>query len=114
MTSASAIRWLILLMLLFLCSNLPQLSGWISLLICDYTYDFSATGGATYCALASLRLMGFIEDDLLSKGTSVINIPMLLEWIVEVCFSITSILTFVHTVACQTTFSGSLAILYLD
>uniref|UniRef100_A0A7C8Z0Q3 Protein geranylgeranyltransferase type I n=1 Tax=Opuntia streptacantha TaxID=393608 RepID=A0A7C8Z0Q3_OPUST len=40
-------------------------------------------GGATYCALASLRLMGFIEDDLLSKGTSVINIPMLLEWIVQ-------------------------------
>lgn len=42
-------------------------------------------GGATYCALASLRLMGFIEDDLLSKGTSssIINTPMLLEWIVQ-------------------------------
>lgn len=42
-------------------------------------------GGATYCAIASLRLMGFIEDDLLSKGasSSIINITMLLEWIIQ-------------------------------
>ncbi|XP_010253206.1 PREDICTED: geranylgeranyl transferase type-1 subunit beta isoform X2 [Nelumbo nucifera] len=39
-------------------------------------------GGATYCAVAALRLMGFIEDDLLSKMTSssIINVPLLLEW----------------------------------
>lgn len=39
-------------------------------------------GGATYCAVASLRLMGFIEEDLLSKSTSccIINVPLLLEW----------------------------------
>ncbi|KAL3523800.1 hypothetical protein ACH5RR_016634 [Cinchona calisaya] len=39
-------------------------------------------GGATYCAVASLRLMGFIEDDLLSKITSpcIIDVPMLVDW----------------------------------
>ncbi|CAK9136224.1 unnamed protein product [Ilex paraguariensis] len=39
-------------------------------------------GGATYCAVASLRLMGFIEDDLLSKSETscIINVPMLLDW----------------------------------
>lgn len=39
-------------------------------------------GGATYCAVASLRLMGFIEDDVLSKGasSSIINVPLLLDW----------------------------------
>ncbi|KAK9283753.1 hypothetical protein L1049_012003 [Liquidambar formosana] len=39
-------------------------------------------GGATYCAVASLRLMGFIEDDLLSKSapSSIINVPLLLDW----------------------------------
>ncbi|XP_022746947.1 geranylgeranyl transferase type-1 subunit beta isoform X2 [Durio zibethinus] len=40
------------------------------------------TGGGTYCAVASLRLMGYIEDDLLSKNTSssIINVPLLLDW----------------------------------
>ncbi|KAJ4959657.1 hypothetical protein NE237_019567 [Protea cynaroides] len=39
-------------------------------------------GGATYCAVAALKLMGFIEDDPLSKSTpsSIINVPLLLEW----------------------------------
>ncbi|KAF8395106.1 hypothetical protein HHK36_019047 [Tetracentron sinense] len=39
-------------------------------------------GGGTYCAVAALRLMGFIEDDVLSKSTpsSIINVPLLLEW----------------------------------
>ncbi|XP_043717908.1 geranylgeranyl transferase type-1 subunit beta-like [Telopea speciosissima] len=39
-------------------------------------------GGATYCAVAALKLMGFIEDDLISKSTpsSIINVPLLLEW----------------------------------
>ncbi|XP_021770995.1 geranylgeranyl transferase type-1 subunit beta-like [Chenopodium quinoa] len=42
-------------------------------------------GGATYCAIASLRLMGFIEDDLLSKGvsSSIIDIPVLLDWMMQ-------------------------------
>ncbi|GAV68896.1 Prenyltrans domain-containing protein [Cephalotus follicularis] len=42
-------------------------------------------GGATYCAVASLRLMGFIEDDLLSKGalSSIIDVPLLLDWILQ-------------------------------
>uniref|UniRef100_A0A2P2LGJ6 Geranylgeranyl transferase type-1 subunit beta isoform X2 n=1 Tax=Rhizophora mucronata TaxID=61149 RepID=A0A2P2LGJ6_RHIMU len=41
-----------------------------------------AHGGGTFCAVASLRLMGFIEDDILSKSTvsSIIDIPLLLEW----------------------------------
>lgn len=39
-------------------------------------------GGGTYCAVASLRLMGYIEDDLLSKNasSSIINVPLLLDW----------------------------------
>lgn len=39
-------------------------------------------GGATYCAVASLRLMGFVEDDLLSKNesSSIINVQLLLDW----------------------------------
>ncbi|KAJ0657773.1 putative protein geranylgeranyltransferase type I [Helianthus annuus] len=42
-------------------------------------------GGATYCAVASLRLMGFIEDDLVSKCTSscIIDVPLLLEWCLQ-------------------------------
>ncbi|KAM7460284.1 hypothetical protein LguiB_036332 [Lonicera macranthoides] len=42
-------------------------------------------GGATYCAVASLRLMGFIEDDLVFKSVSscIINVPLLLEWALQ-------------------------------
>ncbi|CAL0318841.1 unnamed protein product [Lupinus luteus] len=42
-------------------------------------------GGATYCAIASLRLMGFIEDNLLSTraSSSLIDVPLLLDWIVQ-------------------------------
>lgn len=42
-------------------------------------------GGGTYCAIASLRLMGFIEDDLLSRdnSSSIINAPLLLEWCLQ-------------------------------
>ncbi|CAO2826113.1 unnamed protein product [Amaranthus hypochondriacus] len=42
-------------------------------------------GGATYCAIASLRLMGYLEDNVLSKGasSSIINISMLLDWMVQ-------------------------------
>ncbi|KAI9083382.1 hypothetical protein K1719_034596 [Acacia pycnantha] len=42
-------------------------------------------GGATYCAIASLRLMGFLEDDLLksSATSSVIDVPLLLDWLVQ-------------------------------
>ncbi|CAA0836775.1 Geranylgeranyl transferase type-1 subunit beta [Striga hermonthica] len=39
-------------------------------------------GGATYCAVASLKLMGFLEEDLPSKDISshIINVPLLLDW----------------------------------
>ncbi|GMH10700.1 hypothetical protein Nepgr_012541 [Nepenthes gracilis] len=42
-------------------------------------------GGATYCAIASLLLMGFIEDNILSKSasSSIINVPLLLDWIMQ-------------------------------
>ncbi|KAI3793349.1 hypothetical protein L1987_35966 [Smallanthus sonchifolius] len=42
-------------------------------------------GGATYCAVASLRLMGFIEDDLISKCASscIIDVPLLLDWCLQ-------------------------------
>ncbi|XP_060219085.1 protein farnesyltransferase subunit beta-like isoform X2 [Lycium barbarum] len=44
--------------------------------------DFCITGGATFCAVASLRLMGLIEDDILSKNVSSCfrNVPLLLDW----------------------------------
>ncbi|XP_049404470.1 geranylgeranyl transferase type-1 subunit beta [Solanum stenotomum] len=42
-------------------------------------------GGATFCAVASLRLMGLIEDDILSKNVSscFINVPLLLDWCLQ-------------------------------
>lgn len=42
-------------------------------------------GGATYCAVASLQLMGFIEDNLVSKRTSssIIDVPLLLDWCLQ-------------------------------
>ncbi|KAG9444933.1 hypothetical protein H6P81_016273 [Aristolochia fimbriata] len=42
-------------------------------------------GGASYCAVAALQLMGFIEDDIVSKlpSSSVIDVPMLLEWCLQ-------------------------------
>ncbi|KAJ9539929.1 hypothetical protein OSB04_026435 [Centaurea solstitialis] len=42
-------------------------------------------GGATYCAVASLRLMGLIEDDLISRYTSssIIDVPLLLDWCLQ-------------------------------
>ncbi|KAL4621164.1 hypothetical protein ACB092_06G208600 [Castanea dentata] len=42
-------------------------------------------GGATYCAVASLRLMGFIGDDPLSNSatSSIVNVPLLLSWILQ-------------------------------
>eukprot|EP00262_Sarcandra_glabra_P015816 TRINITY_DN496_c0_g6_i1.p1 TRINITY_DN496_c0_g6~~TRINITY_DN496_c0_g6_i1.p1 ORF type:complete len:432 (-),score=56.79 TRINITY_DN496_c0_g6_i1:286-1581(-) len=42
-------------------------------------------GGATYCAVAALQLMGFIEDNLLSKCTSssIIDAPLLLQWCLQ-------------------------------
>ncbi|XP_074280664.1 geranylgeranyl transferase type-1 subunit beta isoform X1 [Silene latifolia] len=42
-------------------------------------------GGATFCAIASLRLMGFIDDNLLNKSvsSSIINVPMLLDWVIQ-------------------------------
>ncbi|KAF6137760.1 hypothetical protein GIB67_040468 [Kingdonia uniflora] len=45
----------------------------------------SGSGGATYCAVAALRLMGFIEENLMSRSTlsSIINVPLLLEWCLQ-------------------------------
>ncbi|KAH6802926.1 Prenyltransferase family protein [Perilla frutescens var. frutescens] len=42
-------------------------------------------GGATYCAVASLKLMGFIEEDLLSNKVSsnIIDVPLLLDWCLQ-------------------------------
>ncbi|XP_027158789.1 geranylgeranyl transferase type-1 subunit beta-like [Coffea eugenioides] len=42
-------------------------------------------GGATYCAVASLRLMGYIADDPLSKVMSpcIIDVPMLVDWCLQ-------------------------------
>lgn len=53
------------------------------------SFYFSTTGGATYCAIASLRLMGVIGDDILSTSaaSSIINVPLLLDWILQVYFS---------------------------
>ncbi|KAI3837590.1 hypothetical protein MKW92_036640 [Papaver armeniacum] len=42
-------------------------------------------GRTTYCPFAAVRLVGFIEDDVLSKGTtsSVIDVQSLLEWCLQ-------------------------------
>ncbi|OMO58950.1 Prenyltransferase/squalene oxidase [Corchorus capsularis] len=49
------------------------------------TPGLESHGGGTYCAVASLRLMGYIEDDLLSKNasSSVVNVPLLLDWCMQ-------------------------------
>ncbi|KAL5734731.1 hypothetical protein ACOSP7_032592 [Xanthoceras sorbifolium] len=42
-------------------------------------------GGGTYCAVASLQLMGLIEEDILSKtvSSSRIDVPLLLNWCLQ-------------------------------
>ncbi|KAJ7971289.1 Geranylgeranyl transferase type-1 subunit beta [Quillaja saponaria] len=42
-------------------------------------------GVATDCTVASLRLVGFIKDDLLSNSasSSIIDVPLLLDWIMQ-------------------------------
>ncbi|XP_051116566.1 geranylgeranyl transferase type-1 subunit beta [Andrographis paniculata] len=42
-------------------------------------------GGATYCAVASLKLMGFMEEDALVEDTSchIIDVPLLLDWCLQ-------------------------------
>lgn len=39
-------------------------------------------GGATFCAVAALQLMGFIGEDI-SPNQEVINIPLLVEWLLQ-------------------------------
>lgn len=53
-----------------------------------YVLQLSYAGGATYCAIASLRLMGFIGVDLLSNdsSSSVIDPSLLLNWCLQVLF----------------------------
>ncbi|KAH9703093.1 Geranylgeranyl transferase type-1 subunit beta [Citrus sinensis] len=63
----------------------------LMLLLQSYDGGFGLTpgseshGGGTYCAVASLRLMGFIEDNVLSKNTSssIIDLPLLLSWCLQ-------------------------------
>ncbi|XP_068642113.1 geranylgeranyl transferase type-1 subunit beta-like [Aristolochia californica] len=47
--------------------------------------DSESHGGAAYCAVAALHLMGFIKDDIVSKlpSSSAIDVPMLLEWCLQ-------------------------------
>ncbi|PRQ59103.1 putative protein geranylgeranyltransferase type I [Rosa chinensis] len=42
-------------------------------------------GGAIYCGITSLRLMGFLEEDVLSKNvsSSIVNVPLLLVWCLQ-------------------------------
>lgn len=51
-----------------------------------YVLKLSYAGGGTYCAIASLRLMGFIGVDLLSNGSgsSIIDPSLLLNWSLQV------------------------------
>lgn len=48
--------------------------------------SFSVTGGATYCAVAALHLMGCIKANQATKstGSSAVNVPSLLEWALQV------------------------------
>lgn len=53
-------------------------------------YSFSDTGGATYCGVAALQLMGFIGADICSKQaqSAVIDVPLLVEWSLKVCCNV--------------------------
>lgn len=50
-----------------------------------YVLQLSYAGGATYCAIASLRLMGYIGVDLLSNdsSSSIIDPSLLLNWCLQ-------------------------------
>lgn len=60
-------------------------------LLMTNTNIFSGSGGATYCAIASLRLMGFIGDDCLANAfapRSQVDIQSLLDWSLQVQYII--------------------------
>jgi hypothetical protein len=51
----------------------------------------SEPGGGTFCAVAALYLMGFIQPDLASnlRESASINVQLLLEWCLQVKFRLT-------------------------
>ncbi|KAG6481255.1 hypothetical protein ZIOFF_057851 [Zingiber officinale] len=44
--------------------------------------DSESHGGATFCAVAALQLMGFIGEDI-SPNQEVIDMPLLVEWLLQ-------------------------------
>ena len=59
----------------------------------------SESGGGTYCAVAALRLMGFVQVDLASnlRESTSIDIHMLLDW----CLQVEIVLNYISAIICQ-------------
>ena len=59
----------------------------------------SASGGGTYCAVAALHLMGFVQVDLASnlRESTSIDIHMLLDW----CLQVEIVLNHISAIICQ-------------
>jgi len=59
----------------------------------------SESGGGTYCAVAALRLMGFIQVDLASnlRESTSIDIHTLLDW----CLQVEIVLNHISAIICQ-------------
>lgn len=58
-------------------------NGFLVLIIC---LCVSESGGGTFCAVAALHLMGFLQVDLASnlRDSASIDVHMLLEWCLQV------------------------------
>jgi len=56
-------------------------------------------GGGTFCAVAALHLMGFVQAELASnlRDSASIDIRMLLEW----CLQVELVLSHISTIICQ-------------
>lgn len=71
-------------------------NGFLVLIIC---LCVSESGGGTFCAVAALHLMGFLQEDLASnlRDSASIDIRMLLEW----CLQVKLGLNHISAIICQ-------------
>ena len=71
-------------------------NGLLVLIVC---LRVSESGGGTFCAVAALHLMGFVQAELASnlRDSASIDIRMLLEW----CLQVELVLSHISTIICQ-------------
>jgi len=71
-------------------------NGLLVLIVC---LRVSESGGGTFCAVAALHLMGFVQVDLASnlRDSASIDMGMLLEW----CLQVELMLSHISAIICQ-------------